>query len=268
MALKEVPISTVDNPALPNLQRKDAYWVQPLLTFIGLVAFGIYVTWRAFENGYYEAPAATGLNYLTPFYSPKFSIHWMVGKYHFSPALLILPIPLLFRATCYYYRKAYYRAFFADPTSCAVKEPFARKNYTGERAFPLVLQNIHRYAFYLAALVMIVLWWDTVLAFTIRTPQNPHHLYVGLGSIIFLVNVILLSLFTFSCNSWRHLTGGCLNCYSCSGANTVRHGIWEKVTHWNERHSLWAWLSLFSVWLADLYVRCLATGAIHDVRFF
>jgi hypothetical protein len=34
----------------------------------------------------------------------------------------------------------------------------------------------------------------------------------------------------------------------------------------NERHGLFAWLSLVSVGLTDLYVRELARGAIRDLR--
>ena len=68
-----------------------------------------------------------------------------------SPALLILIFPLGFRLTCYYYRKAYYRGFWASPPACAVAEPHAK--YTGETRFPLILQNIHRYFFYFAVLV-------------------------------------------------------------------------------------------------------------------
>ena len=45
--------------------------------------------------------------------------------------------------TCYYYRGAYYKAFWADPPSCAVGEP--RKKYLGESSLPLILQNFHRY---------------------------------------------------------------------------------------------------------------------------
>ena len=36
----------------------------------------------------------------------------------------------------------------------------------------------------------------------------------------------------------------------------------------NARHGLYAWISLFSVIVADLYVRLVAMGAITDVRFF
>ena len=49
----------------------------------------------------------------------------------------------LFRLTCYYYRGAYYKSFWADPPACAVSEP--RKIYLGERSFPLIMQNFHRY---------------------------------------------------------------------------------------------------------------------------
>jgi hypothetical protein len=110
---------------------------------------------------------------------------WKIFGFHVSPALFILPFPLLFRATCYYYRKAYYRAFFWDPPACAVGEVASRPNYTGEREFPFVLQNMHRYAFYFAAIVVLILWWDTVLAFT-----SDGKFYVGLGSLIFLANVV------------------------------------------------------------------------------
>ena len=40
-----------------------------------------------------------------------------------APAILVLWIQVLFRATCYYFRGAYYKAFFLDPPACAVGEP-------------------------------------------------------------------------------------------------------------------------------------------------
>ncbi|MGO8672640.1 MAG: succinate dehydrogenase [Capsulimonadaceae bacterium] len=256
------PLSTIDNPALPDIKRTDAYWVEPLLTALGLIAFGIYVTFRAFEFKFYK----TG-SMISPFYSPDLS--QFTAHYGISPALVILPIPLLFRATCYYYRKAYYRAFFGDPTACGVKEALApvRKNYSGERAFPLILQNIHRYAFYLAALVMAVLWWDTLLTFT-HAKAGGWTLGMTLGSLVFTANVVLLSMYTFSCHSWRHLTGGCINCYSCSEGAKARHDLWSRISHLNENHQLWAWCSLFSVGLTDFYVRLVASGAFTDPRFF
>ena len=265
MALDNIPRSTVYNNALPEIKRRDNWWVQPLSTVIVFTAFIIYVTFRTFENDFYEV---LQYGYLSPFYSPKITVGWQVFGKHVSPAIFILPVPLLFRTTCYYYRKAYYRAFFQDPTACAVKEPFKRPKYTGERQFPFVLQNIHRYAFYLAAIVMVVLWSDTFLSFTSVSAAGTRQFGVGLGSIIFLINVVLLSLYTFSCHSWRHLTGGCVNCFSADASTKTRHTIWERITHLNENHALWAWCSLFSVAITDLYVRALATGAFVDPRFF
>ena len=264
MALKESQAAPPKRPThplpqthrQPKMQRQDAWWVQPLLTFLVLGGFAVYATWRALENNFYEAGP-----YLSPFYSPKIVTDWTVLGRHFSPALFILPFPLFFRATCYYYRQAYYRAFFWDPPACGVSEVASRRNYTGEREFPFVLQNLHRYAFYFAVVILAILWWDALLAFDFGGKFG-----LGVGSLIFLLNVVLLSLYTFSCHSWRHLSGGGMKCFSCSAGAKTRHGVWEKVTHLNENHKLWAWLSLFSVVLTDIYVRFLATGMITDVR--
>src|SRR5437773_12526925 len=119
--------------AFGSTLRRDAWWVEILPVVIILSLFGIYATFRAFEGKFYACGP-----YLSPFYSPLIDPdhHW----WRFSPALLILSGPLGFRATCYYYRKAYYRAFFLDPPACAVGES-PRRNYRGETSFPFILQN-------------------------------------------------------------------------------------------------------------------------------
>ena len=86
---------------------------------------------------------------------------WWPSWAPFSPAFLILWMPAGFRFTCYYYRGAYYKAFWADPINCAVGEP--RKTFLGERYFPLIIQNIHRYFFYLACLFIVLLSYDAWL---------------------------------------------------------------------------------------------------------
>src|SRR5947208_797554 len=112
--------------------RRDVWWIQPLLVFLGLSTFLIYATWAAFQGDHY-----TYGPYLSPFYSPELfgaSPHRWFGlkpsvwpaSIGFSPALLILPIPASFRLTCYYYRGAYYKAFWGDPPSCTVGEPRSR----------------------------------------------------------------------------------------------------------------------------------------------
>ena len=140
--------------------RRDAWWVEIVPVALLLGAFGIYATLRAFEGKFY----AWG-PYLSPFYSPLIDPehHW----WRFSPALLILAGPLGFRATCYYYRKAYYRAFFLDPPACAVSEG-GKGAYRGETRFPFILQNLHRWFLYLAFVFLAFLWWDAIQAFDHR----------------------------------------------------------------------------------------------------
>ena len=67
-------------------------------------------------------------------------------------------MPALFRLTCYYYRGAYYKAFWADPPACTVAEP--RLRYLGEQSFPLIMQNVHRYFLYLALIFLGFLTHD------------------------------------------------------------------------------------------------------------
>src|SRR6185312_12620927 len=152
----------------------DTWWAFPLLVIVVFGGFVIYSTWAAFQNAHY-----TFGNYLSPFYSPEIfgdSGHawfgpkpgWWPGFIPFSPALLILWAPGGFRFTCYYYRGAYYKAFWADPPSCAVGEP--RKSYWGENSFPLIFQNIHRYFLYLALIFIVILSYDVWLATRFRDP--------------------------------------------------------------------------------------------------
>ncbi|WP_093896860.1 hypothetical protein [Streptomyces sp. Ncost-T10-10d] len=246
--------------------RTDRWWLAPALTAGGLLAFIVYSTWRAFSNAdYYAAP------YVSPFYSPclaencapmRHGPNWeLFGNWWgLSPALLILIFPLGFRLTCYYYRKAYYRGFWASPPACAVAEPHTK--YTGETRFPLIMQNIHRYFFYAAVPVAGILTYDTVLSF-----RDEHYAWghMGLGSLIFLANITLIWAYTLSCHSCRHIIGGRLRHFS---KHPVRYRLWGWVGRLNARHMLLAWASLISVALADFYVCLVASGAFDDPRFF
>ena len=99
----------------PHL-RTDRWWLPPLVTaprpgrlrrLLDLAGLR--------ERHYYAAP------YVSPFYSPCLASnctdmnggadwHLFGSWWGLSPALLVLIFPLGFRLTCYYYRKAYYRA--------------------------------------------------------------------------------------------------------------------------------------------------------------
>jgi len=243
--------TAVKRSGLGTTMRRDAWWLELLPVVVILGAFSVYATWRALEGAYYEWGP-----YLSPFYSPLLQPRW----WPFSPAILILGGPLGFRATCYYYRKAYYRSFFLDPPACSVGE-FRPHKYRGETAFPLILQNLHRYFLYVALIFLIILWYDAIRAFWFEGGFG-----IGVGSLVLLTNIVLLSLYTFSCHSLRHIVGGKLDCFSCVALCGPRHAAWRGTSLLNERHMLFAWLSLFSVGLSDLYVRLVATGAIRDLR--
>ena len=245
--------------------RRDSWWLGPMLVFLGLVAFGVYSKWAAWTGTDYLLQSH-GAYYLSPFYSPDVKDLFGIAP-PFSFAFLILWIPLGFRATCYYYRKSYYRAFFLDPVACAVGEPKGR-TYRGETAFPFILQNLHRYFFYLATIVLLFLWFDALRAFFFTGPGGHLQFGMGVGSIIMLLNVIALSAFSMGCNSFRHLIGGKMDCFSCSGAARTRYKLWKGVSVFNLRHQEWAWISLFSVGLTDLYIRLCCMGIIPDVRIF
>jgi hypothetical protein len=247
--MRAVVSATPGRTAFLETNRQDAWWLSPLATALGLLAFIVYSTWAAFQGKYYEYGP-----YLSPFYSPLILLDW----WPFSPAFLILWAPGGFRLTCYYYRKAYYRALFWTPAACAVG---ARpQNYRGERAL-LFFQNFHRYFLYPALALVVILTIDAIKAFIFADGFG-----IGVGSLILTLNVIFLAGFTFGCNSLRHIVGGNCNGFSCVPLGQQRYKAWKFVTLFNERHMVWAWVSLFWVGFIDLYVRLAAMGIITDVR--
>ncbi len=238
--------------------RKDNWWVAPALTATVLASFIVYATFRAFENNFYEIGP-----YLSPFYSPFFGTKGL-GIPFLSPAMLILPGPASFRLTCYYYRKAYYRAFAMDPVACAVGERNPEK-YNGETRI-LLFQNLHRYTMYVAVIFLGILWYDAFKAMMWPVAGGGHTFGIGLGTVVMVANCTLLSLYTFGCHSFRHLIGGGVDSFSTAPLGKLRHFIWTNVSKLNGNHQLFAWMSLFGVALTDVYIRCIASGAFADVR--
>ena len=245
--------------------RTDSWWALPVTVVVVLLAFIVYSTWAGLQNAHYFAEP-----YLSPFYSPcvtKSCLHpsfggWALPDVTFpiiglvSPAFLILWGPGLFRLSCYYYRKAYYRSFWLAPPACAVRD--VKSGYSGETRFPLILQNFHRYMWYVAVLFIVMLTWDAILAFRFKDGFG-----IGVGTLIMWVNVILLAAYTFSCHSCRHVCGGHVDVFS---KTPTRYGLWHLITGLNAQHPLFAWLSLFGVGLTDLYIRLVSMGIIRDWR--
>ncbi len=248
--------------------RRDAWWIQPLLVFLGLSAFIVYSTWAAFQGEHYSLG-----RYLSPFYSPEIfgdSLHsWFGPKPEawpswlpFSPAFLILWAPGGMRLTCYYYRGAYYKAFWADPPSCTVGEP--RNSYRGEHSFPLILQNVHRFFLILALLFLIFLGHDAWHATQFDDPVTGELSYgLGVGTLVLTINFLLLGGYTLGCHSLRHLVGGGVKELS---RRPLRFTTYRCVGWCNRRHMQWAWASLFWVGFTDLYVRLCSMGFWTDWR--
>ena len=247
--------------------RTDNWLKSPRIVAAGLTIWVAYATVRVFTGHWYYVPK---YHYLTPFYSPCVSGECVPGSStlgHWWPAIPpIIPYAIVslvfvlgFRFTCYYYRGAYYRAFWRAPTACAVREPHAE--YTGETRVPLIVQNLHRYFFYMAVIVGILLTYDVTQAF-----RGPHGNFgFGLGSLIMLANVILLWCYALGCHSCRHITGGRLKNFS---SHPVRYWMWTKISWLNARHLQFAWITLGTLMLTDLYILLVASGAFSDPRIF
>jgi hypothetical protein len=245
--------------------RTDRWWLSPLLYFIGFSAWLTYGLVRtAMQQDYWVEE----FHYLTPFYSPCLSTSCAPGSSLFGTpfgdfpplipfAIITLPFLLGFRLTCYYYRKAYYRAFWLSPPACAVAEPHS--SYTGERRFPLVLQNAHRYFFYAAGLISLINTWDAILAFH----GKDGGFGIGLGTLILLTNVVLLWAYTLSCHSCRHITAGRINHFS---KHPVRYWAWLQVSKLNRRHMELALITLVTLVVTDAYVALVAAGHLSDLR--
>jgi len=245
--------------------RTDRWWLQPLVTAVVFGTFVVYTTVRVFIADHYWVEQ---YNYLTPVFSPCLSDSCAPGSAHLGTWLpklpFFIPLPILvfpilagFRLTCYYYRKSLYRSYWFSPPACGVAEP--HKKYTGETRFPLNLQNSHRYFFFFASVLLLINTYDAALAFF------PGHKFgFGVGSLILLVNVVMLWGYSLSCHACRHVVGGRLKHFS---KHPVRYRMWTLVSKLNAKHMQFAWTSLTTVMITDLYIMAVAAGWITDFRF-
>jgi hypothetical protein len=264
----ESPSLTAGRATIPaRTLRTDRWWKAPLITAVLLTLWVAYATVRVFtqRNFFVEQ-----YHYLSPFTSPCVTAScpqaardlgtWLP---HFPPFLpfgvLFLPFLLGFRVTCYYYRRAYYRAFWQSPPACAVAEPHGK--YSGETRFPLIVQNLHRYFFGAAVLLSLINTWDAIRAFQGKTGG----IGLGLGTLIMVINVVLLWAYTLSCHSCRHLVGGRLRSFS---RHPIRYRAWTFVSKLNARHMQLAWTTLATLLITDAYIALVSVGAFGDLRIY
>ena len=244
----------------------------PLITFVVFSSFIVYATWAAFQGEHYHYGP-----YLSPFYSPELfgdSPHALVRpEAGWWPAVRAVLAGAAdpgrsrggFRFTCYYYRGAYYKAFWADPPSCAVGEP--RKSYRGERTFPLhhperpPLLPVPR-----AASSSCILAYDVVEGAVVRrAPTARTQFGIGVGTLVLAVNVdAARRLHASAATRSATWSAACMDVLSRppGAQDALRLRRAASIA----RHMLWAWISLFSVGFADLYVRLCAMGVWHDWR--
>ena len=282
------PVQLPMNSGFGATDRVDAWWKGPtaMAAYLGIMV--VYATWRGFMeadfwlfsefglSGGQGGDAGTmaiegeGSHVLSPLFSPLIIpgegglggpvpefLWWM------SPAMFILIFPAGFRGTCYYYRKAYYRAFLQQPTACAVSKPWNK--YKGETGL-FVIQNMHRYFLYAALAYLPILSYDVWLSTNFHDPAS-HSLSYGfsVGSLVLLLNVIMLSGYTFGCHAFRHLVGGSANHWTGEAGPTLRFRMWKMSTWFNKHHKEWALYSLLVVMFADFYVYACTMEWITDI---
>jgi hypothetical protein len=231
--------------AVQNPYSTRPNWVYPTIVFVVFSIFIVYGVWVVlFQDLGRFGP------YLSPFFSPEVNVR--IGGFLIPPALWVAWAPLVFRLTCYYYRKAYFRGFLWHPRSCAVAES-GRGRYQGETRF-WSFNNLHRFTLYLIIAQTVILIYDVINAFIY---QGGAHF--GLGNVIMIVNIVLIVGYTCGCHAMRHLVGGGVDCFSC---HRTRYQLWKGATLLNVHHEFWAWASMLSVWATDLYIRLLVLGII------
>jgi hypothetical protein len=216
----------------------EANW--RLWTFVVIFGFGIW--------GLVSFPVNEFQGYIDPFY---------------SPTVLIAPLPGLFRLTCYAYRKDYHRHVFHHPLGCSNEERGERHSqpYTGERNAIFLIENIHRYLLYAAIPILPFFYFDFLHSLTYSGG-----ILLRLGSFVLLANALLLTSWTISCHSFRHVIGGNMDSYSFRTAGRLRKNLFDLQSKLNAHHEALAWISLITIIFADLYLRALAAGLQLDLR--
>lgn len=268
------PIQIGGHPnSFAGTQRADNWWVGPAVTATGLLVFFGYLTFRAMQATYVWYDPYISPTVAPPLFTPAEGYpgavpvdrawfgafpSWWPRFLPQSPAFFFPAFAIAFRATCYYYRKAYYRSFGMSPPGCSVRG--VRRPYSGETRL-LLFQNLHRYTLYGALFLLVCLWWEGLSAFF-----RDGTFGVGVGTLVMVMNAALLTGYTFGCHSWRHLIGGKRDCLTCDSAPTVRHKLWSKSSWLNGRHMLFAWSSLVWVVFTDVYIYAVSSGTIRDLN--
>ena len=200
---------------LGSTLRRDAWWTELLPVIIVLGGFGLYATLRAFEGAFYSL----GTLSFAFLFSADRSAASLVAAFsraagarrpaRVSRHLLLLPQSLLPRI---FSRSAGLRRGRASQAQISRRDQHF-----------LSSSRMSTATFYTWPLF----FW----AFCGTTPIKGFffdgQFGIGVGSLILLFNVILLSFYTLSCHSLRHLAGGKMDCFSCATFGSQRAAAWK-----------------------------------------
>jgi hypothetical protein len=126
-----------------------------------------------------------------------------------------------------------------------------------------VLQNVHRYFLYVALIFLVILAYDVWKATQFAAPGGGTEFGIGVGTLVLALNVVLLGNYTLGCHSMRHVVGGFTDQLS---RHPVRKAAYDCSSCLNRWHMKWAWMSLFGVAFADVYIRLCSMGIWSDWR--
>ena len=148
--------------------------------------------------------------YLSPLFSPLIAPDWLPTW--ISPGLFILWVPARLPGHLLLLPQGLLPVLLRRPARAAPwPSPSIHRRYRLEAALPFILQNLHRFFLYLAFVPLFFLWVDASLSL-----REGGQWRIGLGVVILVVNAALLSGYSLSCHSLRHLVGGKIDCFSCT----------------------------------------------------
>ncbi len=191
----------------------------------------------------------------------------------YAPTILVLPLVAGFRATCYAYRKDYHRHLFKHPMACEVtsfRDAQKKMDISGEKRGRLYvgetnffrLENLHRYFWYAAVAILPFFFFDIYVALSYNGTFT-------LGALLLIWNTFWAVIYTFSCHFFRHVTGGNVDCYSCPvNKKSARRPLFNAISKLNNNHETFAWMSLASFFLVDLFIRGVAVGLPINILLF
>ena len=181
--------------------RHDRWWASPAATVVFLTAFVVYATWAVFQNAHYYVGAAAHRDLISPFYSPCLTAAACRAPAAASPDHVVDDLPgdpgrsagpLAGSGHLLLLPQGLLPELLAVATGLR-RWPTATPSYTGETRFPLILQNVHRYFFFIALIFNIILTIDAVMAF--RLPGDGG-IGVSIGTLVLVTQRLLLWLYS------------------------------------------------------------------------